>query len=254
MLARPGAPLLAESVDVDVLLGAPRLQRGDLRRGSRPAAVGLHVLEDPGAALGEVLDDLPRHPLDVRGALFDRAPGEPEALGHLPPQLRLIQKAGRLGMPVEMASIQRPPPTIRALRQIAGHDVGVQQRIAITRRPMPKRRRHQPRAAHLDHPAGTTPPPARLALHGAQRRVDGRVVRLGELPGDRRVGDPPEDAHRLRGSERQIKARHRTLTRRAAKPGPRQELLKLADLDAARSPTPAAALPTQRPGASPSPA
>jgi len=100
MLGGARTPEFAETVDRHALLGAPRLQRRDLcGRGGASAVLG-HVLHDLRAALGEVLDDVARHALHVRSPAVYRLPLDPQTLGQLATQNRLVEVAGGLPVPV----------------------------------------------------------------------------------------------------------------------------------------------------------
>jgi hypothetical protein len=71
-----------------------------------------------------------------------------------------------------------------------------------------RRRRHKP-LPHLNpHPTTTPTHPTRLALEIAQRRVDRGLVRVDQRPGQPRLPDGEQHAHRLRRRERQIKGSH----------------------------------------------
>src|SRR3954454_3192806 len=102
MLGGPGAPLLAQALERHVVvLALARRQGGGLCGEQRMLAAPGEFVDDLGAAAGEVLDKLAREPGQLSGALADFSPFEPEALGHLKAQPRLIDEAGRLGVAVE---------------------------------------------------------------------------------------------------------------------------------------------------------
>jgi hypothetical protein len=148
------APQLAEPVDRHALLGAPRLQRRDLRgRGGASAALG-HVLHDLRAAWGEVLDDVARHAVHVRSPAVYRLPLDPQTLRQLATQNRLVEVAGGLRVPVQMPRVKRRPAPVGTLRQIPDHDMRVEQRIAGARRAMHERGRSESAAADSHDAAG----------------------------------------------------------------------------------------------------
>ena len=154
-------------------------------------------------------------------------------------------------MPIHMPRVQRRPPAVGALRQVARDHARVQQRIAVTRSPVAETSRNQPATAHLNHTASAPTPPARLPLHVPQCRLHRRIMRLAELPGDIRAGDAPQHTHRLRRPRRQIEARHRALPSRTTQPRTAQQMLELADLNATLQPDPRSSTACPAPGGFP---
>ena len=167
------------------------------------------ALLDLAATRGELPQHLRRELLDLRHPVAHRAPPHPrQTFTHSRTQMRLVEEAGRLGVLVDRRGIKRRPPPISAARHVRGHDVGVQLRVLGATHPMAIRRRHEPRPRLVADTAAAAAHPTRLALQIAQRRVDRRLVRLHQRPGQRRLADREQHAHRLRRRERQIKRRH----------------------------------------------
>lgn len=119
-----------------------------------------HVLEDLRPSLREVVDHAARHHRHVRDAVLHRLPLKPEPVGQLTTERRLVEKPGRLGVPVEVPGVERGPALIRALGQIADDDMGVQQRITSPRRPMLEGRADKAAALDLKDTAVATTRPA----------------------------------------------------------------------------------------------
>jgi hypothetical protein len=69
-------------------------------------AARCHVLEDLGAATGEVLDQLSRDAEDVGRPVGDRRPAHTEAFGEVGAQRGLVEVAGGLGLAVEVATVE----------------------------------------------------------------------------------------------------------------------------------------------------
>lgn len=201
-----GPPLLPQEVDANARLRPPGLERRHLRRSRRAAAVCGHVLEDLRAALREAVDDRPRDAAQVRGPAVNRPPLQPEPLDDLAPQLGLVEEAGGPRVPVEVTGVERGPPAIRSQGQVPGDDVRVQQRIAGARGAVAGRR---PRRTLRPAPAPLLrgrAAPGTLPARDSPARRDSRVVGFAELVRHFRVGNAPEDAHRLRRPEGHIEA------------------------------------------------
>ena len=165
-LARARSHLLTPGVRLKaVLLALARGQRGALRGGLRaqpdPARLGLalHLV----TALCEVLDHRTLHIGELGRPILDLAPLKAETLADKRPQVRLIQRPGRLRGCVEQRAVQRREATVRSARQVAGDDVGVQLRIKRTAHAMP--------VSGRDQPAGTLDPLAPFAAADHHRRV-----------------------------------------------------------------------------------
>ena len=104
------------------------------------------------------------------------------------PQVRLIQRARRLGVLEDRIAMQRRPPPVRAAGQIGRHHVRMQLRLTGAAHPMPIRRRHEPVRRQLDPAGMAATHPARLPLQVPERRAHRLLVRLHQRP---RVSSSP---------------------------------------------------------------
>ena len=69
-------------------------------------------------------------PSTVGGPALDRSPAEAEPFGQFSAELGLVEVAGGLGVAVEVAGVERGPPAVGPEGEVAGDDVGVEQRVA----------------------------------------------------------------------------------------------------------------------------
>ena len=177
---RLGAPSFGHRRSGDpVVLRLAGIQGGDLRGPGRRCT-----------ALGERGFDLdpPRRKrsqhwfgdaVDVGDAVHDWTPRHPEALGHLGPQVRLVQVAGGLGVEVEVAAVEGRPAAVRPLRHVRDQHVGVEMWVAGAARSVSERRADEPVARNLVDAVGPAPRPTRGSFQIAERLIDRGVVRTG---------------------------------------------------------------------------
>ena len=243
-------------------LGLARGQRRLLRRLPARPLLGLEPLDDLRPPTREVRQHPARHALELGHPVAHLAPLRPrQPLAHRRAQVRLIQRARRLGVLKDRIAMQRRPPPVRATGQVGRHHVRMQLRLTGPAHPMPVRRRHEPVRRQLD-PAGTAAThPARLPLQVPERRAHRLLVRLHQRPRGLSVADREQHAHALRRREGQIQRAHPIPPRRrpAAPPRCSDRARRSAPPNASASTSPsrpsaAAPVPTQRPSTSPRPA
>ena len=196
-----------------VALASARVVRDRLT----PAIPDLHARRDQFAlALLDLTTTRGEFPRQLRGELLDlrhpiahRPPLHPrQTLTHRRAQMRLIEEPGRLGVPVDRGGIKRRPPAVSAAGHVRRHHMGVQLRILRATHPVAIGGRHEPLPRLVAHAAAAATHPTRLALQIAQRRIDRRLVRLYQRPGQRRLPDREQHTHGLGRRERQVKRRH----------------------------------------------
>ena len=219
VLGRPGTHDVTPRRGVDpVALATARVVRDRLTPAIADLDARRHQLAlallDLTTTRGELPQHLRRELLDLRHPVAHRPPAHPrQPLTHRGAQMRLVEVAGGLGVLVDRRGIKRRPPTVGAARHVRRHHMGVQLRVLGATHPMAIRRRHEPLPRLVPDTAAAAAHPTRLALQIPQRRVDRRLVRLDQRPGQRRLADREQHAHRLRRRERQVKRRHlRTAT------------------------------------------
>jgi hypothetical protein len=165
--------------------------------------------DDVGAAARERLDQRPRDALEVGVAVGDRTEGDVEAAAEFGTELGLVEVAGGLGVQVQMPGIQRPPAAvIGRVGEVGDQHVGVQQRIIRPGGPVPEPGGHEPVRRHLLVAALAAAGVGGVPFQVVQSRDHGGVVGLTDLPGDVRIGQRPQQRHRLRGPEGQIEPGH----------------------------------------------
>ena len=188
-----------------VVLHPPGRVRGDLGSSSRFAAVGSHVRLDLVATRRELVHHPHRHRRQIRDPSTDGAPLEPECLGDLVAELRLIQIADGLGPAVQRPGIQRGPPVVRPVHQVRDHHMGVEMRVASPGGAVAKRRGDEPVTSNNLSATVATPAPRRLRLEHRECFTNRRIVRDTHGVADLGGAEAVEDRHRLRGVERGIK-------------------------------------------------
>lgn len=177
----------------------------DVDAGGSQLALALLDLAPTG---GELAQHAWRDLLDLGHSVAHRTPAHPrQALAHRRAKVRLVQKPGGLGVPVDLRSIERRPAPVSATRHVCRHDMRVQLGILGTTHAMAIGGRHESFAGLAPHAATTTTHATGLALQVSDGGVDRRLVRLHERPGQRPFADGKEHADRLRRRERQNRRR-----------------------------------------------
>ena len=234
------APLQHELSEVDLLLLRTRLERRLLRRPRRIRAPLGHRLDDLRAPLGEVIDHRPRDPLDLRRAISDRVPLDPQVLRQPRSQLGLIEAASGLGLLEQGRTVERDiAPVLAPLGEVRHHGVGVQLRIKGAARAVAKHRADEPLPRLLAALAAVARPDnAGLALHVAKRRLNGLVVSLAHRRRDLLAAEVKQQRRRLRRREGHVHPLHRLvadeLSQHPSRPrvdGLHHDLLEVAGLD-----------------------
>ena len=203
-----GGPLLAQQFGGDgVGLGAAGVERRDPRGLRRMQVATREFLFDLAAPRREQADQRFGDADDLGCAFADGFPVDAEPAGELVTQMRLVEVAAGLGLPIQRAAVERAPLAVVATGQVRDQDMGVELRVAGPRGAVKELGGDEPVADEVLGAVDTAPRPARLPFHPPERRVDRAVVRLAHLPRDRRVGEGPQHRHRFRGREREVEAR-----------------------------------------------
>jgi hypothetical protein len=222
VLASLGAPPLSQGGGRLVPLGLPgAVDRPlDQLRGAHPALAlePLDLQVDRVRPLGERPHQFLRDAGDLAVAvLVGLDPLDPQR----PRQRALVgtpvDRIRRQPMPVQVATIQRGPATIRPLHPVRHDHVGVQQRVARPRRAVVEPDRDQLATSDMVVPA--------MAAAGADVRLEIAERLLGRLlvgvqhTGDLGVAQAVQQRHALGRAEHHIEGRHAPVTVGAAEQG-----------------------------------
>ena len=205
-LGRPSAPLVTQSVGRDVVgLGAAGLQRRDLRRPRRAAAVAGHVLTDLLPAGREVAHHLLRDAVDLRDTVGDGEPPHADAFDELCPKGCLVEEPGGPGVGVERLAVEggRAPG---CPGRVGDDRVGVQVGVAGSGGAMAEGRDGEPFAREAVPASASAARPGGVAFDVVEGLSDGFVVRIAELRGEGLVADAEEDGDGLRCGEGEVVA------------------------------------------------
>ena len=183
------------------------------RDGARPSrwrnSSSLAAMATPIAALRleNTIEQLVRDTGDLRLPGEDRSPLDPEAVGQLGTQHRLVQAAEHPLMPLQVAGIQGEPATLGGLHLGRDHGVGVDLRVVGPRCRLAERGHRQPLGVGVQ-PAAVGADPGRRPepFQMLQRRRHSDIVGF-EQPVV--TGQRPPHRQRLRRRERGIEPRHR---------------------------------------------
>ena len=139
----PCQPLRHQRLERVVLLRAPGGQGGDLvpRRSIRNV-VSVTPCHDVLSSLGERHDLVAGEALDVGHAVVYGLPPHAEPFGEAAPQLSLVEIPGGQLIPIQEASVNRPPDTVNALHSVPHHHVSMKLRVIGTGRELREPRRH----------------------------------------------------------------------------------------------------------------
>jgi hypothetical protein len=127
-----------------------------------------------------VLDHAARDALEVSAPVLDGLPAQPEFPRQLGPEGGLVEVAGRLGVPIQLAAVERRPAAIRRPRGVGDDHVRVQQRVAGARGPVPEGRGDEATPRQPDRPRPTATSPARLTLEIPERLTHRLFVRTDD--------------------------------------------------------------------------
>jgi hypothetical protein len=260
---RLGPPAVVQCLWPLMLLGLAGGVDGPLHQPGRPRPSGrlqpFDLQVDLVAALGERPDEVLGHPLELAVAVpVGRRPLDSER----PDKLALVGGAvdgvGGQPMAVQVAAVQRRPPSVRALDAVGDHQVGVQQRIAFSGRPVVEPDRQQPLAGHVLM-AGVAAAGPDVGVQVADSLADAGVVGIQDRPAGGRIPEAVEDGHALGGAQHHVERGHGDLAVRSAEGSPvwgwrPSNIRRNPPTDASPSnPNEAAPAPSQRPGDSPWP-
>jgi hypothetical protein len=213
------APTVAEAlcaVGAAELLGAPRLQVGELASPPRGPAVLLEVSLDLGSTRGELLQQVGRHADDLGGPVRDWAEAHPETRDEPGAARRLVDEAGSAALLVGEGGMQRRPAIVASVHEVGDEHVGVQLRVAGSRRAVPEPRSYETRGLHTNGAGVTAPREGSVHLYICEPVADRLVVGLTDCIADEIVTQPVENADGLRRREREIETRHSPLRSEAA--------------------------------------
>jgi hypothetical protein len=147
-------PASVQGVRGLVLLGLTGGLDGPLDQPRRPLpAVPDELAQlgvDPVSPLGKAPDQRLRHPLELAVAMSVRGrPLHPKRPGQLALVGGPVDGVRSQAVPVEVAAVQRGPASVRALDAVGDDQVGVQQRIAFSGRPVVEPNGQQPLSGHM---------------------------------------------------------------------------------------------------------
>ena len=153
----------------------------------------------------------------------DRPPRDPEAVGQLGAQHRLVQPAEHPLMPLQVAGVERPPAAVVGLHLGRDHGVGVDLRVVGPRRRLPERGHRQPVRVGMQ-PAAVEADPGRRPepLQMLERRRHGDVVGV-EQPGS------PVSAHHTDSDFGAENVASNPATARTTRPSAEYAIEQLAD-------------------------
>ena len=210
VLGRARLPLLAQPRQVDLFLRLAGGERGDAGGDEAFRAVRLHVLDERLPPRRERPHCFLRYGLEVGHSLHRLGPAEAEPPGDLVAQLRLVEVAG--GEPVglqDRLAVERPPLPVRRTSHVGDDHVGVQVRILRPAGAVSEGRSDEALRVLADRAGVAAADDARLALEVGERRLPGRLVRLAQLAADALVvGQRMQQADALRAREDKVVARH----------------------------------------------
>jgi hypothetical protein len=127
-----------------------------------------------------------------------------------------VDRIGRRPVPVQVATIQRRPATIRPLHPVRHDHMGMQQRIARPRGAVVEPDRQQPVAVHV-FVAAMPAARADVVLQVRQRLRGRLVVGLQHVTGDLGVSEAVQQRHALGRPQHQIECRNAMFAVGAAK-------------------------------------
>jgi hypothetical protein len=210
-LGRLGPPPPIQGVRGLVLLGLAGGMDGPLDQPRRPLpSGGLQALEfqvNLVAALGETPHQLVGHPWELPVAVpVGRRPLHPQRPGELALVGGPVDGVGGQPMPVQVPAVQGRPPTVRALDTVSHHQVGVQQRIALSASAVVEADRQQPLSVHMLVAAMAAPCPQVLVQVGG-RLGHASVMGLKDRPAGGRVAQAVEDRDALGGAHDHVEGR-----------------------------------------------
>ncbi len=199
-------PIGPQLLDVDVIILRGAGPHREPPPGPHRIIPGLgRGLLDLDAPLAELAPHLPTDPGDLGLPVGRVLPGHPQRPGELVAECGLVQEPGRPCVAVQEPAIQRPPHVVLTQRGVRDQDVGVELRVTGPARAMPKRRPDHPATLDRFDPVVTAPRPDRLPLQIPDRLIDRRLVRSHDRPRRVRAAQRPQQRHRLRSRQRQIK-------------------------------------------------
>ena len=173
----------------------------------RPRA-GRPALGERGLDLRAPAAERPQHRLgdahQIGDPVADRQPFKSESSGQLRAQDGLVDEARRPRVRVQPPAVQRRPAAVRAAAEVGDQHVGVELRIACSRRAMPERRCHEPSGRHDLGPAMAATDRGGGALEIADGFESGAVVRGADRAPQFAVADPEQDADALGRREGQV--------------------------------------------------
>ena len=197
---------------------------------------------DLGAAGGEGVDEWAGDAGDVGEAVLDRVPLDAEAAGELVAQLGVVEVPDGAAPLVERPAVEGGPAVVLGgVDEVGDHDVGVQVRVEVARRPVPEGGADEPVALDGAVAAGA-PPSLGDRLVDLERPGDGDVVGVADLVGDLGVAESEQQGHGFRGAEGGVEPddlRHRVATGESLAGGRVLEVedpVELVGVDLARQP------------------
>jgi hypothetical protein len=193
----------------------------DQPRGPLPtrALQPLHLQVNLAGTLGEQPQQLLGQALELPVAVGVRScPLNPECPGQLPLVGGPVDRVGGQPMPIQVAAIQRGPAAVRPLHPVGHHQVGVQQRVAFSGRPVVEPNRQQPPSGHmLDTSVAAAG--AQVLVQVAGRFGQSRVMGGQHRPAGGRIPEAVQDRHALGRPQNHIERGHGV-----AAMGPAQQL------------------------------
>jgi hypothetical protein len=193
--------LLGLAGGLDSPLDQPRCPLPTIR--DQPVQLGV----DLAGALGEAVHQVLGHALEFAVAVaVSCCPLHPKC----PDELALVggpvDGVRRQPMPVQVAAVQGCPAAVRSFDPVGDDQVGVQQRVTFSGRPMVEADRQHSLAIHVLDTAVAAAGP-QVLVQVADRLGDAGMVRGQDTPAGRRVTQAVQDRHALGRPQDQVEGR-----------------------------------------------
>jgi hypothetical protein len=196
-------PPVAQRLFPRVALDGSGGQTGALRGGGTGLPGAGELGFDLAATGGEQPQQRPRDPSDLRAPTSGCRPGNTEPQGQLAAQGRVVDLRGSRRVPEQGASVHRRPPAVSAVHQVRDDQVGVQLRVPGPAGGVVECGHNRPVRSNAGCGLPVSVMPTQrvtgLRLQVGPGLLNRCCVRLPDLVGDVRTGEPEHKRHALRG-------------------------------------------------------
>jgi hypothetical protein len=177
----------------------------------------LHLQVNLVRSLGEAPQQLPGQALELPVPIGVRwRPLDPERPGQLPLVAGPVDGVGGQPVPVQVPAVQRRPTSVRPLRPVGHHQVGVQQRITLPAGAVVEPDRQQPLSGHVLVAAVAAACP-KVSVQVGDRLSDTSVMGGQHRLAGGRIAEAVQDRDALGRTQDHIKGGHRVAAVGAAK-------------------------------------